>query len=246
MKTFYLGTHIPAWLGKVEFPLFLSRRRLNKQSTWRESSGKWALDSGAFTELNQYGKWTVPARKYADEAITFQAVIGKMDFASIQDWMCEPFVLKKTGLSVEEHQTRTVENYLELTSIAPEIPWMPVLQGFHRWEYVWHVEMYAREGVDLTKQKIVGVGSVCRRQGMVEVQGILSKLHGMGLKLHAFGVKKTGLILSHKYIKSADSMAWSTAGRREGPLSGCDHDNCANCLRFATLWRQKLLDVVGC
>jgi hypothetical protein len=28
------------------------------------------------------------------------------------DWMCEPFMLAKTGLSVREHQQRTVTNYL--------------------------------------------------------------------------------------------------------------------------------------
>ena len=44
--------------------------------------------------------------------------------------MCEPFMLAKTGLTVAEHQARTVANYLELRSLAPELPFVPVLQGW--------------------------------------------------------------------------------------------------------------------
>jgi hypothetical protein len=29
--------------------------------------------------------------------------IGRMDFAAPQEWMCEPVMIKRTGLSVHEH-----------------------------------------------------------------------------------------------------------------------------------------------
>jgi hypothetical protein len=43
--------------------------------------------------------------------------------------MCEPSMPHKTGLSIAEHQTRTLSNYEELLRLAPELPWVPVLQG---------------------------------------------------------------------------------------------------------------------
>ena len=62
-------------------------------------------------------------RRYRDE-------IGGLEWAAPMDWMCEPFMLAKTGLTVAEHQARTVANYLELRSLAPELPFVPVLQGW--------------------------------------------------------------------------------------------------------------------
>ena len=66
------------------------------------------------------------------------------------DWMCEESVLRKTGLTVEgHHQRRTMENFLELKSKAPELPIVPVLQGWTIGDYWRHVEQYGRAGVDL-------------------------------------------------------------------------------------------------
>jgi hypothetical protein len=53
-------------------------------------------------------------RRYRDE-------IGSLDWAAPQDWMCEPFILAKTGLSVREHLRRTVADYLRLTELAPDL-----------------------------------------------------------------------------------------------------------------------------
>jgi hypothetical protein len=52
-------------------------------------------------------------RRYRDE-------IGCLDWAAPQDWMCEPFILAKTGLSVREYR-RTVASYLRLTELAPDL-----------------------------------------------------------------------------------------------------------------------------
>lgn len=236
---------MPQWLGKVDFPLFLSRRRLSMVDVWRKTN-RWALDSGAFTELNKYGKWTVSAQQYADEAVCYQECIGKMDFAAVQDWMCEPFILTKTGFSVLEHQKFTLESYFQLMELAPEVPWMPILQGFSLQEYENHISMYRKSGVDLEKLPIVGVGSVCRRQNTVEIAEVLRVLSGFGVRLHAFGVKMGGLVSGSKYIISSDSMAWSYCARRESRLVGCKHrGNCANCLRYAIMWRERVLSCVS-
>jgi hypothetical protein len=63
MERFWLGTHMPHWLREVDVPLFISRNRLTRYKTLPRAIGPWALDSGGFTELQRYGRWTVsPAR----------------------------------------------------------------------------------------------------------------------------------------------------------------------------------------
>ncbi len=42
-------------------------------------------------------------------------------------------------------------------------------------------------------------------------------------------------------LKSADSLAWSFEARRSAPMAGCRQANCANCLRYATAWRERTL-----
>jgi hypothetical protein len=54
-------------------------------------------------------------------------------------------------------------------------------------------------------------------------------------------MKKQGLEASGMFLASADSMAWSFNARRVTPLDGCTHKTCANCEKFALLWRDTLV-----
>lgn len=241
--TFYLGAHHPGWLSRLDIPLFISRRRLVGYKTLPVARSPWALDSGGFTELNKHGSWdAVPAEQYADEVKRFSEGCGKLQWAAIQDWMCEPFVLKKTGLTLAEHQRRTVRSYLDLKSLAPDLPWAPVLQGWSMGDYLRCVDLYDAHGVDLASLPIVGIGSVCRRQATAEAARIIRRIAGMGIALHGFGFKKSGLPDVADALASADSMAWSFAARKRPPLPGCTtHQNCANCWRWATRWYRELM-----
>jgi hypothetical protein len=170
--------------------------------------------------------------------------IGGLKWASIQDWMCEPFITAKTGLTVREHQQNSVTSYFDLMELAPDVPWAPVLQGWLPHEYHEHVEMYDHAGVDLRQQQIVGVGSVCRRQRTDEAEGIFRSLAVRGIRLHGFGVKMQGLVRSMDWLTSADSMSWSFTARRQKdpcPAGITTHRNCANCMPFALKWRDALL-----
>lgn len=240
---FYLGTHHPNWLATSEVPLFVSRRTLGKVKKLPRASADWALDSGGFSELNLFGAWTTSPSVYVREVRRFASEVGRLQWAAAQDWMCEPFVLKKTGKSVAEHQTLTIDNYLELMTAAPELPWTPVIQGYSPSEYLRHVESYTLRGVDLASLNVVGVGSVCRRQGSEEIRTVFQELRGCGLKLHGFGVKSRGLAGVCDYLTSADSLAWSfTARKQQILMDGCsNHKNCANCKRYALKWRGDLL-----
>lgn len=246
MTVFYLGTHMAHWLGVLDIPLFVSRNRLNARRTLPRARGPWALDSGGFTELGRHGEWRRTAASYVAEVERYRDEIGNLQWAAPMDWMCEPIMLAKTGLTVTAHQMRTVDNYLRLRDMAPELPFVPVLQGWTLDDYLRCIDLYDFVGVDLTRQKTVGVGSVCRRQHTSEIAWIVGNLAQRGLRLHGFGVKTRGLAVYARHLVSADSMAWSYDGRR---TPGCDHGsaakNEANCLPFALGWRERMLAQVG-
>lgn len=237
---FYLGSHHPSWLGTVNVPLFVSCRTLAGRKTLPRAQAPWALDSGGFSELSMYGEWRTSPETYVTEVRRYRDEIGNLAWAAPQDWMCEPWLLSKTGLSIREHQARTVSNFVALRDAAPDLPFIPVLQGWAVADYLTHVAMYERAGVDL-RGTLVGLGSVCRRQNTLEAKLLVHVLATTGLRLHGFGFKLTGLqAIGHK-LESADSLAWSYDARRSPAMAGHSHKSCANCVEYALCWREKAL-----
>lgn len=245
-----MGTHEPSWLQRSVVPLFVSRRRLARSPPARPATCAYALDSGGFTELSTHGAWTIPMRQYIDEVRRWSSILGPPDFAAIQDWMCEPFILEKTGLTVLEHQRRSVQSYLDLKAAAPDLPWLPVVQGWEPMQYVDHVEMYLDAGVDLSDQvafpRGVGIGSVCRRQATVQAADLVRTVTSLGLRLHGFGFKVLGLRQCGSILSSADSLAWSFHARKVGKpkLPECTHKTCTNCYRWAMAWRERVVSTL--
>lgn len=237
---FYLGTHRPQWLWSLDIPLFVSRRTMSKlgKKWWHETpTCPWALDSGGFTELSMFGEWTMSAKEYALELRRYESV-GKMAWAAPQDWMCEPWILNKTGLTVTEHQKKTVYNYIALKELGANV--IPVLQGWTLDDYRRCADLYHDEGVDLRAEHTVGLGSVCRRQATDEIGEIVRWAHANDIRCHGFGVKSAGLRKYGDFLVSADSLAWSYTGRYNKDPE-CPKLNCANCLHFALSWREKVL-----
>lgn len=238
---FYLGTHQVDWLDKANVPLFVSRRRLSGRRKLPRATASWALDSGGFTELSINGRWGVAASAYAGEIRRYRSEIGSLAWAAPQDWMCEPHVVNKTGLSVREHQARTIASVLELR--AHDVTVIPVLQGWALADYQRHVDAYSSAGIDLAAEPVIGVGTICRRQSTQEAARIIRTLARYGLKLHAFGAKATGLRLYSTSIVSADSMAWSFGARtRKIKMPGCSHTTCASCMIWALEWRKGVVE----
>jgi hypothetical protein len=257
---FYLGTHQPHWLARYDVPLMVSRRTLTRMASRPRAICPWFRDSGGFTQLQLHGSWDgVPVEQFVKETRRDAVEVGQMAYCAPQDWMCEPIIISGgkigplvfvgTGLSVAEHQRRTVTNYLDLMQRAPDLPWAPVLQGWTLDDYLRCFELYDRAGVDLSALPRVGVGSICRRQGTEEAATILARLNAEGLKLHAFGLKGTGIPNVAPFLASSDSLAWSYAARRAPPLAECErerartgrgHKNCANCWRYARQWLAEI------
>lgn len=211
---FYVGLHNPHHAHHFERAFISINRIRNRRSSFPARG--WVMDSGAFTEVSTYGTYRETPDKYADEINRWKDN-GNMQAAVTQDYMCEPFILAKTGLSIMEHQKRTIDRYTTLVGLTDAYV-MPVLQGYDPLDYQEHLDLY---GGLLGEGAWVGVGSICKRNNRVDsIAAVLSsiKILRPDLRLHGFGLKTTAL--ESPYIRSllhsADSMAWSFAARREG------------------------------
>ncbi|MGA6164163.1 DUF7221 family queuine tRNA-ribosyltransferase-like protein [Amycolatopsis magusensis] len=236
----YLGVHQPAWLARgLRVPLMVSHRRLDCRRTLPRATVRWACDSGGFTELSLHGRWRTSSRRYVAAVRRYVDEIGNLDWAAPKDWMVEEAVRQRTGLSLRTHQRRTVANFLDPRSADPDLPFIPVLQGDSKSDYLRCADMYDKAGIDLSALPLVGVGSVCRRQHTDEVEDIMRALAVRGLSLHGFGVKITGLARYADTLTSSDSAAWSLRGRH---VPGCapSHRSESNCLHFALAWHDRV------
>jgi len=257
----YLGTHRPTWLTMDGPPLMVSLNTLPKHKGYR-AVVPWFVDSGGFTELQQHGHWRTTAEQHAERCADVMERFGMVEWLSPQDWMCEPIVIDGgaipggpkftgTGLSVREHQERTVQNYLDLIDICEDMPWVPVLQGYTVDEYHACADLYYSAGIDLTACHRVGVGSVCRRQSMPEAVTIMRTLAERNYQLHGFGFKQEGIAACWPYLASADSMAWSYNARADGSTCGRSNGrngvvkSCANCRHYALDWYERTVNRVA-
>ncbi len=211
---FYIGLHVLT-LCKHFDRSFVSVNILRKRKS-DFTVNNWVMDSGAFTEISTNGRFRNTVSEYAEQIDRWRAC-GNMELAVAQDYMCEPFVLAKTGMTVKEHQRLTIERYDELVELSP-VGVMPVLQGYMPEEYLTHLRQYG----DRVKHGMrVGVGSICKRNSkpsdIAEVLGTI-KAERPDIKLHGFGLKITALANAYilSLLESADSMAWSYRARRNG------------------------------
>lgn len=213
---FFVGLHQPSDAHRVD-AAFISVNRLRKRKSGFKV-GDWIMDSGAFTVLNTHGYYPDSPEVYASEIRRWKNN-GNLLAAVSQDYMCEAFMLAKTGMTIDQHQRMTVERYDAIVSAGTGgVYLMPVLQGYDPADYVRHIEMY---GDRLSIGAWVGVGSVCKRNNNPE--SIAEVLHAIksvrpDLLLHGFGVKTTALadVEVRDALHTADSMAWSYAARIMG------------------------------
>lgn len=212
---FFVGLHQPSDARHFD-AAFISVNRLRSRKGPFEV-GDWIMDSGAFTEVSTHGGYRHDVAEYAAQ-IRRWASNGRLLAAVAQDWMCEPWIVARTGLSVQCHQELTVERYDALVALdTAGVYIMPVLQGYEPSDYVRHLAMY---GDRIAVGAWVGVGSICKRNG--DPRAVAAVLHAIqnarpDLRLHGFGLKATALAdpLIRHLLTTADSMAWSFAARRE-------------------------------
>ncbi len=229
---FFTGLHQPSDAKHFD-AAFVSVNRLRSRKTFAPA-GDWIMDSGAFTEVSTHGGYRTSPEDYAAEILRWSKT-GNLLAAVSQDFMCEPWIVERTGLSVEEHQRLTVERFDAIRACdTGGVYVMPVLQGYEPADYVRHIRMY---GARLAKGAWIGVGSVCKRNGNPSaIEAVLLAIHGErpDLRLHGFGLKTTALRsgLVQSLLFTADSMAWSFNARKNGRN--------ANDWREARTWTDRI------
>lgn len=185
---FYVGMHQPSDAARVDRACISINRLRNRKSGFSPPRLGWMLDSGAFTEVAIHGGYRHSPQQYAADAGRWPC-----DVAASQDFMCEPFVTQRTGLTVADHQRLTIERYDAIRRAwTSDTPLMPVLQGWTFRDYTNHLDAY---GDRLSPGMWVGVGSVCKRQSSVAVvEDLLSAIAEVrpDLRLHGFRCEADG------------------------------------------------------
>jgi hypothetical protein len=223
---FFTGLHQPSDAKHFDAAFVSYSRLMGRKGDF--AVGDWIMDSMGFSELNREqdldknggpipNDYRVSVAEYA-EGIRRWKRCGNLLAAVSQDYMCEQIILDKTGMTIGEHQQKTVARYDELLRCATGVYIMPVLQGYKPNDYVHHLEMY---GSRLAKGAWVGVGSICKRNGNRHaIESVLLAIHQArpDLRLHGFGLKVTALRsgIVDQLLYSADSMAWSLQARMKG------------------------------
>ena len=213
---FYPGCHIPSQADRMPRTMVSANVLRRRKSHYPVN--QWIMDSGAFTTVTKHGGYPEPVDEYAAVIRRF-ADCGTLVAAVAQDFMCEPFVLSRTGMTVADHQRLTIERYDTLCACdTAGVAIMPVLQGYDPADYAAHVAQY---GERLEPGMLVGVGSVCKRNANPgSIVAVLEAINAVrpDLRLHGFGIKITALRNDRvrQLLYSCDSMAWSFAARYEG------------------------------
>jgi len=232
---FYPGVHQPSLAANLDRCILSYNVLERRKSDFVVRD--WLLDSGAFTRMAR-GVPHVEVEAYAAAADRW-ASCGRLEAVVCQDWMCEPWMVSKTGLTVREHQVLTTDAYESLRALTA-VPVMAVVQGYAPSEYGRHAAELASV---LDADEWVGVGSVCKRQGSADdlvrvLDSILEispdwRLHGFGVKMSSLGDSRVRARLA-----TADSMAWSWEARRRR-LSGEDWPS-ANSVEACLMWMDRL------
>lgn len=243
----YVGGDVRALQWPV--PVMVSFGRLRRYVKMpRAATPFWVEDSRGFSELSQRGRWTITPVEYVEGLERHAVEIGNLRWASPQDWMCESWILEKTGKTEAEHQDLSVASVVQLRAMTQKVHIVPVLQanpeGPHGGldGYLRCADLYESAGIHLAAEPVVGLGSVCRRQGGREIRDLVRELAKLNLPLHGFGVKTAGIANYGHLLTSFDSFAWSMGARYRGGL--CTHGlvkHETNCPQWAADWRQNVM-----
>ena len=235
VRQFFVGLQHPSTAWPFLYSMISINSLRDRKRPFRTNT--WVMDSAAFTELSTYGQWRTTPQEYADH-INRLKHNENLAAAVTQDLMCERAILQKTGLTIRDHQTITIERYNQLIYLT-HVYIMPVLQGYSPESYCHHLLQY---GSLLNPGQWVGVGSVCKLNGnpnRIEDILLAIKTDRPDLRLHGFGLKLTALKRPtvRALLHSSDSMAWSYAGRKE---DGSEHDP-----RRALAYAARIEAVIG-
>lgn len=148
---------------------------------------------------------------------------------------------------MRERSNGKVANLVQLREMAPDLPFIPVLQGFTLGEYVHGFDQYATACIDLAAEPIVMLGSVCRREATTEIHAIVTTPHARGItQLHASAssplASASTVTCPPRPIPSpGPSTPAATGVRPRGAPDTANTKNCASRLPYALAWRRRII-----
>lgn len=150
MKEYFTGTDRFSEAHQLDGAMLSAYALRGRKSP--PSVGRWMLDSGAFTQVTNYGDFIQSPADYVRLAVRFQDA-GMLACIVSQDYMCEPSVIAELQAqgrqaSVRIHQRKSVDRYVQIVDEGIKqglmVPVMPVLQGWEVEDYVDHYHIYRR------------------------------------------------------------------------------------------------------
>ena len=167
------------------------------------------IDSGGFTAAKRWGSYPWTHQQYVDWIrATSRDVI--LDFCAVMDYACEPNVDRSILATNKDRIKATIKNEMELKRIAPDLPWLPVLQGDNLLERAYDLDRRCKLGA--LPAGYAGLGSVCGR-GAGGAKSVVKFYADQlpGVRYHGFGMHIQALDDDAVYnaIRSWDSYSWN-------------------------------------
>jgi len=170
------------------------------------------LDSGGFSFFTKYSDYPFTVREYVKWICEMQKVNnGKVKYAAIMDYPCEPSINRKAFKTNKERIEKTVENAIKCFENEIPAKWIPVLQGYALDEYIFCLDLYKEHGI-LTDY--IAIGSMCKRSNISEIVKIVYEIKKVYRgKIHVFGltIKALRNVALFNLIHSCDTIGYTFA-----------------------------------
>jgi hypothetical protein len=174
------------------------------------------IDSGGFTAAKRWGRYPWTPAQYADW-IAEESRDVQLDFCATMDYACEKTVNRSILTTNKERIEESIQNELACRQVAPDLPWLPVLQGDNLAEREFDLSLRRRLG--LIPATFAGLGSICGRGVVGARQVIKFYRHQLpGVKYHAFGLHVQALDDDEVFmaVRSWDSYSWNWGKGQKG------------------------------
>lgn len=192
------------------------RRRFRIRRPPADHIASIALDSGGFTACRRWGQYPWTHQQYID-FVRDTARDATLDFVAIMDYACEREVHRGIHATNRDRIHATLTNDLRLRDLAPDLPWLSVLQGNTLDERAY--DLARRRALDLLPTHHAGLGSICGRPATEAAAVLRWYAHQLpSVRYHAFGLDARALDNDSAYfaVASWDSYAWNWARGRKG------------------------------
>lgn len=169
------------------------------------------VDSGGFTAARRWGRYPWTPEQYAGfiRAVSRDVPLA---FCATLDYACERGVNREHYQTNTERIEATIANERACREVAPDLPWLPVLQGDTLEERAY--DLARRRELGMLPTDYAGIGSVCGR-GAAAARRVVRFYDGQlpGVKLHGFGMHIGALDdpVAMGALRSWDSYSWTWA-----------------------------------